>query len=614
MQPGNLKAREAKRHKREARGVKVVIPYVGELQGSDAQMVRLVEFLGIPYETLSLPTGTDVELLKKVVRDQASCLVVNPRVMEKWLGPDGISADMVSYLMACFQHLLVHGVRVDHPFDSAMVATLSGNRLQSVRAIDGTSRVYEFSSDSKDVCGAFSGISFGPANPANDHVFSVGASGPAIRSLISIGGSPFMAVLREGSTELLFVAGEDIAELNREVGDVPLAEYFSRLVPYAMALRYAAGDECWRPCKAHASIIIDDPLLRKNYGFLNFESLLRLADQHKFHSTIAFIPHNFRRNSSRITRMFHENAARLSICFHGNDHTEGEFASTDLAFLNTSLRIAESRMNLHYQMTGLPCDRVMVFPQGKFSIEAMKVLKSHNFYAAVNTVPHPEGQPVQLTIGELAQPAVLRYGGFPLFIRKSIQRTQSHDIAFNLLFGRPVLIVAHHEIFQRPERLVEIAARINSVAPEAHWSNLATVVGNSILTRRAPNGTHHVRAYSRTVRISNESGSIRRYSIEWGDSCDGASIEQVLMDGTPCCSFEIDDAGPRLSVELAPGSSQTFSLDHRNVYVTVRNLGLRWNALAFLRRRLSEFRDNYLSKNQRFLTAAKALQRRFLKV
>lgn len=594
--------------------MKVVIPYVGELQGPDAQMARLVEFLGIPCETLSLPTGTDVEFLTKAVRDQASCLVVNPRVMEKWLRPDGIPSDMVSYFMACFQHLLVHGVRVDHPFDSAMVATLSGNRLLSVRAIDGTSPVYEIASDSKDICGVFAGISFGPANSANDHVFSVSGSGPALRKLISIGGQPFMAAVRLEGAEILFVASEDVADLNAEVGDAPLAEYFSRLVPHAMALRYAAGDECWLPCKAHASIIMDDPLLRKSYGFLNFESLLRLAEQHNFHTAIAFIPHNFRRNSSRITRMFQENAARLSICFHGNDHTEGEFASTDLAFLNTSLRIAVDRMNLLRQITGLPCDRVMVFPQGNFSVEAMKVLKSHNFYAAVNTVPHPAEQPVRLTIGELAQPAVLRYGGFPLFIRKPIRQTQSHDIAFNQFFGRPVLIVEHHEIFQRPESLVEIAERINCVASELQWSNLATVVGNSILTRRAPDGTHHVRAYSGTVRISNESGSIRRYSIEWGDSCDGASIEQVLMDGRPCCGFEIDDAGLRVSVELAPGSSQTFSLVHRNVHHTVRNLGLFWNARAFLRRRLSELRDNYLSKNPRLLTAAKALQRRFLKI
>src|SRR5208283_5022134 len=100
------------------------------------------------------------------------------------------------------------------------------------------------------------------------------------------------------------------------------------------------------------------------------------------------------------------------------------------AFLNFSLGEAEDRMALHEKATGLACDNVMVFPQGNFSVEAMRVLQSHNFCGAVNTTPHPVGQPVRLTIGELAQPAVLRYGGFPLFLRKPARQTESQDIAF----------------------------------------------------------------------------------------------------------------------------------------------------------------------------------------
>lgn len=594
--------------------MKLVVPYIGELRDLDARMVRLAEFLGIPCETLALANVAEhAKFLEKTVPNHGSCLVVNPQVMREWVGIDRIPADVVAFLLSRFPHLLVHGLRAD-AFDTALVAALSRGRLESVATIERERPVYVIAKDSTHVCEAFSGLSFGPVNPVNDHVFCTSRADPAVQKLISIGGRPFMAAVKLEETEVLFVASEDIADVKAQVGDAPLAEYFSRLVPHAMALRYVAGDECWRPCKAHSSIVIDDLLLRKRYGFLNFDFLLRLADRHNFHTTVAFIPHNFRRTSAGIARMFQKNAARLSICFHGNDHTKAEFASTNLPFLNTLLQVAEDRMTLHHQMTGVPCDRVMVFPQGHFSIEAMKVLKSHSFYAAVNTVPHPAEEPVRLTIGELAQPAVLRYGGFPLFIRKPISQTKSHDIAFNLFFGRPVLIGEHHQIFQRPETLIEIVARINSVASEVRWSNLATVVSNSILTRRAPDGTHHIRAYSGTVRISNDSGSIKRYLIEWGGSCDGSSVEQVLMDGTPYCGFEIDDAGLRLAVELAPGSSQTYSLVHRNVHATVTNLGLRWNAQAFLRRRLSEVRDNYLSKNQHLLTTAKALQRRFLKV
>jgi len=418
-----------------------------------------------------------------------------------------------------------------------------------------------------------------------------------------------MATVRSQGAEVLFVASEDVLDLNDKCPTTSLAEYFSRLLPHAMALRYAAGANCWRPSEAHASIIIDDPLLRNNYGFLNFKSLLSLTKQHDFHTTIAFIPHNFRRSAPRIIRMFRENPSRLSICYHGNDHTEAEFASTDWALLHTLFHIAGQRMDAHYKMTGLPCDKVMVFPQEQFSEEALTVIKSHNFYGVVNSAAHPPHPTVWPTIGEVAQPAVRRYGGFPIFSRTLIHHLRSEDIAFNLFFGRPVLLVDHHEVFRHPERVIEIATRINSVEPQIRWSNLATALSGSTLKRTAADGTYHVRAYSHTVRASNDTDSAGRFSIEWGNSGDGPSIEQVLMDGAAYPSFETKGSAVRLSVELAPNSSATFSLVYPSAHAPVRSLGLRKNVQALLRRRLSEARDNYLSKNQSLLTAVQALRR-----
>jgi len=285
-----------------------------------------------------------------------------------------------------------------------------------------------------------------------------------------------------------------------------------------------------------------------------------------------------------------------------------------MAHLDTLLEVAEDRMKLHRQITGMHCDKVMVFPQGNFSIEGMKALKYRNYFASVNRIPYPTGKPAQLTIRELAQPAVLRYGGFPLFLRKPILETHNCDIAFDLFFGRPVLIGEHHEIFQHPDSIVEIAARINSLAPDVKWSNLETVAGNSTLTRKAPDGSHQVRAYSRTVRVSNDSCHTRRYSIEWGDSCDGTLNDKVMVDGTTSSDFEIDGGWTRISTELAPYTSQTFSLVHESARTNHPTLGLRWSVRAFVRRRLSEVRDNYLSKNPHLLAVAVAFQRRFLRI
>jgi hypothetical protein len=592
--------------------LRLIVPYIGELQEEDARLAHLAEFLGLSIETLALTSAADpVRFLENALSPEGSCFVVNPDLMREWVGPEGLPAELTDFLLRRFSHLLVHRLRVN-AFDSAMVAALSRGKLTSVEPIGQGRLFYEVSADASEICELFAGLAFGPVNPTNDRVFNVADGGPALRQLISIDGKPFMAALKLDRAEVLFVASEDVVSLTAEVGNVPLPAYFSRFVPHAMALRHAAGAECFRPIMSQASIIIDDPLLRMKYGFLNFDSLLSLANRHNFHAVIAFIPHNFKRNELRITRMFLENAERLSICFHGNDHTEAEFASSDPNFLNSLLDCAENRMAQHLQTTGLRCDRVLAFPQGKFSLEAMNALKSHNFCAAVNRVQHLANRPARLTIEELAQPAVLKYGGFPLYIRHPIRETQKFNVAFNLFFGRPVLIGEHHEIFENPDALVEIAARINSVAPGVRWSNLETVVRDSILVRDQPDGSRRVRVYAGSVRIANDSDRIRNYVIEWNGFA-GSAIEQVLMDGAPC-DFVKDVSGIHLSVELAPGVAKDFSLVHRGASAARVNLSLSWRAHAIVRRRLSEIRDNYLSKNHYLLTAAKALRQTFLKV
>ena len=551
--------------------------------------------------------------LEEAVPDRASCLVISPRAVEKLTGGIPLLASTAASLLAKFPRIIVHGLR-PHAYDSALVAALSGGRLKSVGALNGNHSRYEVARDSRDICGPFAGVSFGPASPSNDGFLAGDPGGSSVKTLISIEGGPFMATVTQNGAEIVFIASEDTADVDATAGERPLAAYFSRFVPQAMVIRHAAGEECWRPAPPFAAITIDDPLLRENYGFLNFRNLLELANRHNFHAAIAFIPHNFRRDSRRIVRMFRENSERLSICFHGNDHTGAEFASRDSVHLNALLRIAEDRMRQHRNLTGIPCDRVMIFPQGEFSIEAMKALQAHNFRAAANTTEHPAGEPDRLTIAELAQPAVLRYGNFPLFLRRALDKTGSQDIAFNIFFGKPVLIVEHHDDFRHPETLAEIAERINRIAPDVRWSNLSSAVGNAVLTRRAEDGEYKARAYAAAVRISNDSNLPRRYAIEWSNAFDIETMESVLAGRRPCIDFEAEGDVLRLAAEIAPGGSQEFSVIHRAGQPSPASLGLKWNARAYARRRLSEFRDNYLSKNDRLLHAAKAFQRRALKI
>ena len=174
----------------------------------------------------------------------------------------------------------------------------------------------------------------------------------------------------------------------------------------------------------HACIIIDDPLLRENYGFLNYRKLLEMMDRHNFYTTIAFIPVNYSRTDEGVAALFRERSDRFSICVHGCDHTGGEFASTDRAYLARKVKLATARMVEHERRTGVPFDRAMVFPQGIFSNAALAALIENGYLAAVNT----ETQAVD---GPIAT-------GFPLF-----PRYKPEDVPDRL--PDPLFIVLHHE-------------------------------------------------------------------------------------------------------------------------------------------------------------------------
>jgi len=573
--------------------VRLVVPYLGNLNREDARLLRLAEFMGCRCELLRLEEGVALspKFIETHVADKDACFVVNPKVIRESLSSDSFPHDLSSYLTSQFAFVLVHNL-APVPLTARIMSALSEGTLHSVHRLETSGLSYEIDSAHNQVCGAFSGLTFGPVNATNDQVIAGNPSAGTVRTHIAIGGQPFFASVPRERAEVFFLAGVETADLDARWGEKPLTEYFSQLVPPAMFLRYAFRDECWRPHQHHATLIIDDPLLRKDYGSLNYERVLGLMDEYNFHTSIAFIPHNYQRNSKSTIRMFRERPDRFSICFHGNDHTAAELATKDVRLLNSMLTVAEERMDAHLKSTGIPCDKVMVFPQGNFSVDAMKILRAHNFAAAVNSGPYPTGEHVGLTLAEMIEPAILNYGAFPLFVRHYIREITPQHVALNLLFGKPTLIVEHHDVFKNPECLTQLVSRINALAPNIKWSNLQTAVENSYLCRWAPDGTFQVRAYSNAGKIENSSDALLRCSVTWSRPTESI-VQEVFVDGMPWPDARTD-RGIRFFFELSPASSRAFSLVHENDFGSSdANRRFQWKAKAFLRRRLSEIRDTY---------------------
>ena len=594
--------------------MKLVVPYVGDLTIQDARLIRLTEFLGGQCELLPLEKGATLspEFIETRVRDKDSCFVINPATIQKCLLTEDFPSELASYLTSRFSFVFVHNLSPGHLADS-IVHIFSEGSLGPVCPLEKSWLSYKIAADDKQVCGPFSGLNFGPVAKENDQVFSGAADSSALRTYIAIGGQPFFASIQRERAEVFFLAGAKIADLEATASPEYLTSWFSRLIPAAMFIRYAFGEECWKPNQHHGTLIIDDPLLWKDYGFLNFERALELMEKYNFHTSIAFKPCNWRRNDPSIVKLFRERPDRYSLCFHGNDHTAAELATNDNGLLDSMLTEAENRMDAHEKMTGIQCDHVMVFPQGYFSLNAMRVLMAHNFSGAVNSKPYPHGESGGLALRDLIQPSILKYGGLPLFTRRYVREITMQDIGFDLFFGKPVLLVEHHDIFRRTEYLTTVISRINDFVPNLIWSNLQTSVENSLLKRRAPDGTFQVRSYANQGRIENSSESLMRCLIEWPHAGEFPT-ERVTPDRTPSSDRNSENKDGRVSFDLGPGESRRFSVDCANDFHRPNvERPSRWKFWVFLRQRLSEIRDNHLCRVPILLTFVNYLQGRIHK-
>jgi hypothetical protein len=152
--------------------------------------------------------------------------------------------------------------------------------------------------------------------------------------------------------------------------------------------------------------------------------------------------------------------------------------------------------------------------------------------------------------------------------------SQKEDIAFNLFFGQPVLVVEHQDLFEDVRSLVEGVLVINSIYPAIRWSDLGMTLLNSRLHRRTPAGISHVRAYSRAVWVTNDSDSPGRFVVEWSHSTECSSIDQVLQGGVPIHSSTVGDSTIRVQLSCLLTAARYFPW-------FIETSTLAWKAWAF---------------------------------
>ncbi|MGI9087591.1 MAG: hypothetical protein ACR2HH_07630 [Chthoniobacterales bacterium] len=434
----------------------------------------------------------------------------------------------------------------------------------------------------------------------------------SVSEIISTDDGPTFFSLEKDGTRIFISGSCEIPDLDapaKSKGYDVREEFFSA-VPLLVYLKWAFRDAGWQASETGACWIVDDPLLRMKYGFCDFPLLDRQMQEHAFSTNIAMIPWNSRRTAPDMASLITRSSGRLSVSMHGCDHTAREFGIADQGALHAKVDVARERMHEHQERTGVVHDAVMVFPQGVFSRESLRVLQEQDFAAAVNTETLPNETPeTKLTVRDLWSVAITHYGSFPLFTRR-YPTDGIENFAFDILLGKPCLVVQHHGFFKgQHAEVVRFVDALNRLNSRLNWRGLGDVVRRSYQSQMAADGGVRVRMFANECLLKNTGEAEREYHIEKADA-GSAGVREVAADGRPL-EWQTDGETLTLVCKIPSGAEVFLQVRYNRTKGIngVRKAGMSSAAKIAARRYLSEFRDNFLSRHDALMALAQRAKR-----
>jgi hypothetical protein len=563
---------------------------------SESNARKIAEFLGAKVTLVSLATAafSGVDPIRRLV-PSCGCLIVDVETLAQAADAMETGVNGLRVLIDLAEHVFVHGFQATKRH-SRIVRTLSSGGLLGLQSLEASVAKFRVADGHPQWCGQFSGLSLGATDPRRDASFVEGTEQGRQTVLIQAGGKPYFVRVDYGRSDLFFLACGELADLQERVPcEAGLLPWFSRLVPLMMFLRGSLGKRVWHNDHPRACFIIDDPLLKKRHGFLEYKRLLETMRQQRFSTCIAFIPWNYRRSHKEIAELFAANPGRFSLCVHGCDHTGAEFGTTSFESLYGKAQLALDRMRAHRRLSGVFFDEVMVFPQGIFSSEAPKALKVCGYLAAVNTDLCPANMSGALTLRDLLEVALTRFADFPLFGRRYPE--DPAEFAFDLFLGKPALAVEHHGYFRNGyEALEAFVEKLNALEERLEWTSLATICSRACLTRMAESGHVHARFYANRFLLTNNGTQSQEYLLFRRRTPEGPLPSLTINGRHGDCEQEDDDLKIALSLDAGQTADIRISGKSDPIAFSRKQRAARKGSVL-VRRLLCEFRDNYVDTN-----------------
>lgn len=360
---------------------------------------------------------------------------------------------------------------------------------------------------------------------------------------------PIFARYQAEAGSVLVTAGDP----HRDLDSSPMRDLyepctFSELVPLMLAFRFSLGDEVWHSNYTCANLTIDDPALREHSFGIRYAKLLAQMKEHKFHTTIAFMPKNYDRSDPLVIRLFLKHPEYLSIVQHGNNNDLYEFykyevSETDpyparpLAEQKADIVEGLARMEEHERLTGVPYGKIMIFPYGISPAPTLTWLKANNFNATINADHIPLGVDAGSEFDFDMYQAVMDYESFPSIGRHFVPPGGLSEMGFqwllfDLFISRPILVFSHvDEVFRHGMHgFNETADTIHQLADSVEWHSLDYIVKHLYLQKRNDDGSIDVKWYGNHLIVENSSREGRTYHLQKRETLN-VPIERLTVGG-----------------------------------------------------------------------------------
>src|SRR5579864_2847391 len=571
-----------------------IILHEGDGGSRELRLGRILDFFGVPWKMIEASKLRDIEgsCLEHVVFGSIRAVAVALEQCQR-----ATSEDLRSLVFYAYtddeRALCIKALRA-----------LSGDEDLSLEESPAGSLSVSVSEELTDLAGPMAGLRLSLRLTREDAVLTGIPAGRESKhaTVISAGDTPVFLRFQNAATPVFLCTSSQMVDIDRPVGHgfYDVKEHFCSVVPLVMFIKFIFPDVAWRPQELGACLIIDDPLLKSRYGFCNFPRLRDLMREHGFTTNIAFIPWNWRRTSTSAVKLFGSEPGPFSVSIHGCDHTAREFGATSPRALDSTADLARSRMRYHQARTGIQHESIMVFPQGVFSSVCPEALKRNGFLAAVNTELVPvDSENSRTRIRDVWDVAIMTYSSFPIFTRRYAFHGLE-NFAFDLLLGKPCLIVAHHDFFKDGgTALIELVEKIGSLNCRLDWRPLGQVVRRACRRRTSGAGSEELEMYGNELLVENLSDRAIEVRIRKRRSQDDL-VSEVLCDDHQV-TWATEDGFLVFGERISPRGEKRFRVAYRDQTSAVPlHRSLRFELAVAIRRLLSEFRDDYLS-HSRFL-------------